>query len=299
MISTVIVTFNKLTLLKECLDAVLNQTILPDKIIIIDNNSTDGTKEYLDELAKESECILPVHLNENIGGAGGFNAGIKKAMSFKSDYIWIMDDDTIPTSTALEKLIQAKDDIGENNFSFLASNVRWIDNSPCLMNIPRVLQNWNTLRGYVELEFSSFVSMFINADCVKKIGYPISDFFIWGDDVEYANRLRSILPGYYVDDSVVVHKMAENNRTDILTDNVGRIPRYFYAYRNECYQSRKKGLKDFSKFILFKYVWGMFKISFTHNDHKLLKLKTINKGVWKGFVFNPVIESYGSVSDES
>lgn len=291
MISAVVVTYNKLGLLKECLNAVLNQTCTPDTIIVVNNNSTDGTKEYLDELATENGSILPVHLNENIGGAGGFNVGIKRAMSLKTDYIWIMDDDTIPSSTTLEELVKAKDDL-KDEFSFLASNVRWVDGSPCLMNIPRVLQNWNSLENYVQLEFSSFVSMFVNAEIVKKVGYPITEFFIWGDDVEYAHRLGKVKPGYYVDKSVVLHKMNENKRTDILKDHESRLPRYYYAVRNGLYQARKNGKKDVVKYVAFNYLWLSLRIMFTKNEHKMKKLSILNKGFFSGLTFDPVIEQY-------
>lgn len=297
MISTVVVTYNKLSLLKECLNAILNQTCLPDTIIVVNNNSTDGTKEYLDELSKENSKISPIHLSENIGGAGGFNSGIKQAMALHSDYIWIMDDDTIPSSTALEELVKAKDDL-KGEFSFLASNVRWIDGSPCLMNIPKVLQNWNSIENYVELEFSSFVSMFVNAEIVKKVGYPITEFFIWGDDVEYAHRLGKIKPGYYVDKSVVLHKMNENKRTDILKDHESRLPRYYYAVRNGLYQARKNGKKDVVKYVIFSYLWLNLRIIFTKNEHKLKKLSILNKGFFSGLTFNPLIEQYKDDSND-
>lgn len=297
MISTVVVTYNKLSLLKECLNAILNQTCLPDTIIVVNNNSTDGTKEYLDELSKENSKISPIHLSENIGGAGGFNSGIKQAMAVHSDYIWIMDDDTIPSSTALEELVTAKDDL-KGEFSFLASNVRWIDGSPCLMNIPKVLQNWNSIENYVELEFSSFVSMFVNAEIVKKVGYPITEFFIWGDDVEYAHRLGKIKPGYYVDKSVVLHKMNENKRTDILKDHESRLPRYYYAVRNGLYQARQNGKKDVVKYVIFSYLWLNLRIIFTKNDHKLKKLSILNKGFFSGLTFNPLIEQYKDDSND-
>lgn len=297
MISTVVVTYNKLSLLRECLNAILNQTCLPDTIIVVNNNSTDGTKEYLDELSKENSKISPIHLSENIGGAGGFNSGIKQAMALHSDYIWIMDDDTIPSSTALEELVKAKDDL-KGEFSFLASNVRWVDGSPCLMNIPKVLQNWNSIENYVELEFSSFVSMFVNAEVVKKVGYPITEFFIWGDDVEYAHRLGKIKPGYYVDKSVVLHKMNENKRTDILKDHESRLPRYYYAVRNGLYQARKNGKKDVVKYVIFSYLWLNLRIIFTKNEHKLKKLSILNKGFFSGLTFNPLIEQYKDDSND-
>ena len=291
MISAVVVTFNKLELLKECIEAIKKQSILPDRIIIVDNNSTDGTKEFLIEEATNDQLIVPLLLEENIGGAGGFNRGIKKAMEYRSDFVWVMDDDTIPSVTALENLIKAKNEIGKDNFSFLASNVRWIDGKACLMNVPRVLQDWNNT-NFVELEFSSFVSMFINAECIKEVGYPISDFFIWGDDVEYAKRLRQSAPGYYVFDSIVIHKMAQNTRTDILVDSAQRIPRYFYSMRNVTYIARKDGKKEFMKHFLNKYLWINLKICFSKTDHKLKKLGIWNKGFWKGLFFNPVVEKY-------
>ena len=102
-IVAVIVTYNRLELLKEAIQAVKAQTELPKKVIIVNNNSTDDTKEYLESI--KSELITPVHLEENLGGAGGFYHGIKKAYNEEADWVWIMDDDTIATPTALEKLV--------------------------------------------------------------------------------------------------------------------------------------------------------------------------------------------------
>lgn len=292
MISAVIVTYNKLELLKEAIDAILSQTIIPDSIIIVDNASTDGTKTYIENLQAQNSIIYPIFMTKNLGGAGGFNRGIKQAMAMNSDYIWVMDDDTIPTQTALEEILKAKEEIGEDNFSFLASNVRWIDGEPCLMNIPRVLKDWNKLDDYVELEFSSFVSMFINATSVKKVGYPITDFFIWGDDVEYAKRLRHDNSGYYVPHSVVIHKMAANTRTDIFVDHKDRLPRYFYAERNGFYNDRQDGIKEMFKHIIIRDIWVPLKILFTPTEYKFKKITILLKGFFAGLVFNPKIEQY-------
>lgn len=69
-INCVVVTYNRLSLLKECLSALENQTYPIQRIVIVDNCSTDGTSEFLDSLTDTRYLII--HSKENIGGAGGF-----------------------------------------------------------------------------------------------------------------------------------------------------------------------------------------------------------------------------------
>ncbi len=91
-VDVVVVTFNRLKLLKECINALLAQGDSLSHIFVIDNKSTDGTGEFLTNIRNEK--IIYETLSENIGGAAGFEYGVGKAMSEGSgDYIWIMDDD--------------------------------------------------------------------------------------------------------------------------------------------------------------------------------------------------------------
>lgn len=73
-ISAVIVTCNRINLLKECLNAVHHQAYKPEQIIVLNNASTDGTTEWLDY-----QNNLSVVLPENLGGAGRFYTGYKTA----------------------------------------------------------------------------------------------------------------------------------------------------------------------------------------------------------------------------
>ena len=94
-----IFTYNRLELLKECVKQVLSQTGPFSYICIVDNHSTDGTPEYLDQLASQSEAALSgrskpefhiLHLPENIGGAGGFAKGLENLAKTDCDWILIM-----------------------------------------------------------------------------------------------------------------------------------------------------------------------------------------------------------------
>ena len=123
-IVAVIVTYNRKKLLLECINSLLKQENISCDIIVIDNKSTDGTETAIKSLA--SEKIRYINTGTNLGGAGGFNFGIKKAVEFGYDYVWLMDDDCIPKSTALFKLNEAGKKY--KNFGFLSSKVLWIDN---------------------------------------------------------------------------------------------------------------------------------------------------------------------------
>ena len=87
----VVVTYNRLSLLKECLTALLDQEYPLNKIYVINNNSSDETASYLRKISKKYPTIIPVNLKKNVGGAGGFNVGLKFFMK-KSNaaYAWIM-----------------------------------------------------------------------------------------------------------------------------------------------------------------------------------------------------------------
>ena len=87
----IIVTYNRLDCLKECLASLNSQTCQDFDILVINNGSTDGTKEYLDS----KENLLKIHQN-NLGGAGGFYAGMKYMYDNGYEWLWMMDDDGLP-----------------------------------------------------------------------------------------------------------------------------------------------------------------------------------------------------------
>ena len=103
-IIAIVVTYNRLSLLKESINALLNQTHPLNKIVIVDNHSTDGTSDYLANLAKENSIFQIVTMEQNVGGSGGFSEGVKQAAYAHADWMWLMDDDTIPQEDALDGL---------------------------------------------------------------------------------------------------------------------------------------------------------------------------------------------------
>ncbi len=100
----VVVTYNRKELLKECIEALINQDYKNCEILIVDNASTDGTKEFIEKYIKDSKIIYK-NTGSNLGGAGGFNYGIRKACELGCDFVWVMDDDWIVKKDTLTKLL--------------------------------------------------------------------------------------------------------------------------------------------------------------------------------------------------
>ena len=259
------------------------------QILIVDNSSTDGTQEYISQFV-DNKKVFYQNTGSNLGGAGGFNFGVKKAVEMNCDYVWIMDDDCIVHNDSLTALLDFANSVN-NNFGYLSSVAKWTDGSICKMNVQRtsIKNEVSDFSKNQKIMLASFVSLFIKADAVKKLGLPIKDFFIWGDDWEYTYRLSKNYDCYLVANSVVTHKSKNNMGVDITRDTSDRLDRYFYAYRNEGYFYKQTGFKGKLYFFL-KVMYHRFKIIFTKCVNKKQKLAIIKKGLKALKSFAPQIE---------
>lgn len=289
-IVAIVVTYNRRELLKENIEALLHQTKECD-VLIIDNASNDGTSEMVEEYTSKCSNVIYQNTGANLGGAGGFHYGIKLATEKGYEYLWIMDDDCIPTETALEELWNAGDKLKED-YGFLCSKVLWKDGSICTMNVPRktMYKSLTTFDNELEkVEMASFVSLFVKASIVKELGLPIKEFFIWTDDWEYTRRISLKYNCYWVNKSVVIHKSNSNIGANIYSDSYERLNRYNYLYRNDVYLYRREGLKGFG-YEVIRLLYHSFKVLTNAKDHKWERIKTIYKATGTGFKFHPEVE---------
>jgi len=228
-VCVVVLTFNRRELLTECLEAVRAQTRAPDRVIVVDNASTDGTRELVRERFAELELLA---LTENSGPAGGFAAGIRAAHAGGHGWIWLMDDDTIPEPSALAELLAGAARAPAHAPSLLlASTVLWRDGRVHPMNKP-IADRRRTGelaeaagRGLLLLRHATWVSLLLRREAVDAFGLPPAHFFMWTEDVEYTSRILRDGHGYAVPESVVHHATATAHT--FLDDRAGRF--YFHA----------------------------------------------------------------------
>lgn len=297
-ILAIVVTYNRKELLIECLDALLRQNVSFFDILIVDNASTDGTEEVCMRYVQEEDHILYQNTGKNIGGAGGFHFGLKYGVLHRYDYFWLMDDDTIAQENALEMLWKANEQL-KGDYGFLSSRAVWTDGTLCKMNTPGLLgysaysEYAAVKKGLVKVDWVTFVSFFVKRETVEEMGLPIKEFFIWCDDVEYTKRIASKYTGYFVIHSKVVHKMKSNIGSDVSVDDVERVPRYFYEYRNCVYIAKHSGLVWILNQV-YRFFSILFRITVNHANHKAIRYWTVWKGFVSGIWFEPQIEYVSS-----
>ncbi|MYV16378.1 glycosyltransferase family 2 protein [Furfurilactobacillus milii] len=246
---SIIVTFNRKKLLLEAINSLLNQTVAPDYIILIDNHSTDGTKAMLDEsgILKNSKLIYQF-LPENVGGAGGFHEGVKIARNLNIDWVSLSDDDAIfnnnyfenidnsviahPDVKAFSGTVKLEDGRIQNDQRGNVYNPYW------LRRRGRSVEDFQN-QDELNIDWFTFCGCLINIDLIKKIGLPESKFFIWWDDVEYSMRIREYSKIINVNKAVLIHKTAIPS-IDIHTKYV-RDWRSFYDVRNTIFLLKKHG----------------------------------------------------------
>ena len=261
--AVIVVTYNRKELLKENIECLLAQRSVIPHIIIIDNHSTDGTKEYIADYIAE-EKIEYCDTGSNLGGAGGFSFGIKYAAEKNYDYIWVMDDDCMPTENALEEFIKADKEL-KGQYGFLSSKVLWKDGSICTMNLQRktLTKNLESFDNNLnQVVMASFVSLFLKREIVVEMGLPIKEFFIWTDDWEYTRRISL---------------------------SADRLDRFNYLYRNDVYLYRREGIKGFC-YEAARLTGHCIRVLIKSKDNKGKRLAKIYKGTISGLKFKPEIE---------
>lgn len=186
-VTAVIVTYNRLADLKICLDSLRGQSRRPDAMLVVNNGSTDGTTDWL-----ATQTDLTVINQANLGGAGGFAAGIDAAFKSGATWLWCMDDDCIAASDALEQLLNSPN-LGPCIKNSMSVSIR--DDEELAFYVDRPNRKYRRVADMTSFDLIYGVASFFNgtlihSEVVEKIGIPDQKLFIWGDEVEYMTRAQ-------------------------------------------------------------------------------------------------------------
>lgn len=234
-VAVVVVTHNRAELLDRLLDGLAAQTRRPDAVVVVDNASTDHTAELL---TSRGDLDLHVITQDNLGGAGGFHAGVRAAYDAGWDRVWLVDDDVVPAPGCLEALMAVDEDcliaVREDLAGALVEKaaVEFDLRNPLAIHPKRatvdaVYPDRASMPALVEVQNVAFEGFMARRSVVEEIGFPDPAFFIFYDDAEYAVRARRA--GHRilgVRDAVLVRQLDFNQQHD-LSGWKG-----FYMYRN-------------------------------------------------------------------
>lgn len=185
----IVVTHNRRDELARCLAAIRSQTRSPERIAVIDNASTDGTRAMLE---REGSGIDAFFMDENLGGAGGFHFGMRWAYEQGYELLWLMDDDGLPAPDCLEQQLEASERHGLGIAGPLVIDAS--DESRLTFGLDREMAvatireraDGDLFRG----ELNPFNGTLIRREVIARIGLIKREMFIWGDEEEYILRAK-------------------------------------------------------------------------------------------------------------
>lgn len=265
----VVVTYNRLEKLKKTIASYEAQTCTFDTLVIVDNNSTDGTSSYLKEWEGNSVTSFNKHiisLSENKGGSGGFYEGEKYAMTLNPDWIFVADDDAYPEEKMVEKFVSYVKAHNIDNVSAICASVvdangnisldhrsrHHIYRSGYFGIIPVPQEEY--LKESFELTMFSYVGTLMNVQSLKKVGLVNPDLFIYADDGEHSLRLSRVGKIICLPSITIIHDSGAT--ADSADESCVVSWRTYYLYRNQIYMYRK-----FAFWCALRMAWSFFMLA--------------------------------------
>lgn len=202
-ISIIVPTFNRAKYLGECLDSLLAQTLPAVQVIVVNDGSSDDTKNICDAYGTK----IIYFETPQLGKPGAINFGLEKAVG---DYIWIFDDDDVALPDALARFVAPLEKNPEYGFSFSA--FFYTGSDPVTGRIGEILFELRIPdlkeRGFLipllESNFLGGAGLFARAACYKEAGY-FDPALLRSQDYEMAIRIARRFKGVRVNGGATFH----------------------------------------------------------------------------------------------
>jgi GT2 family glycosyltransferase len=259
LVSIVIVSWNRKFEVEHTLSEYKKQTYNNFEIIVVDNNSTDGTKELI---KAEFPDVRLFELSENTG-YHAFNIGMQNA---KGEIIIISDDDAYLEHDGINKII---DKFNLNpNLCIAISKIVYFPLEIEWQWYQKEIKD--TTKSYDAHYFNS-VGVGLRKNMIEKIGYFDADYFFWGCELDLATR--AIAAGYdvkFFPDITVYHKYHAHKEKNKLGIFLYYAPRNVIFYYWKHYPFHIAFGRSIIR-IPFDFFWTIFRSKFTISPFKALK----------------------------
>lgn len=280
----IIVTYNRLEKLKISWAAIARQDIYG--VVIVNNNSSDGTKEWIDSI--KDQRLKPLHLNSNTGGAGGFRKGCEYGLAvFKNaDWFLLFDDDAYAHPDLLEQFFNTP-----YNCDLVSAKVVTPSGCTPKMNLPlvKIPSSFRDILNYslkndnftvnpdndraIKVAVSSFVGLFVSYNCLKHmVGAMKPDFFIYCDDAYFTFQTYiSGYTNYYMPNLIFSHDISygKTNSTKL-----------YYLIRNDIAVKKAFSPNHYYCFILIRFFY--YAATVFYNTKSLKHIPTMFRALIDG-----------------
>lgn len=287
-VSIIMLTWKSYQVTRDCLASLRGVQYPSFEIFLVDNGSDDGSPE---KLAEEFPEIILTKNKENLGFPGGNNVGIRVAMARGTDYLLLLNNDTIVAPDFLSELVRVAESdpaIGVVNpkiYFFEPSDRLWCAGG-------RYMGRWAsaTMRGVhrrdtgkynraEEISFATGCALLVKTEVVRRVGLLDEIYFLGYEDLDWCLRIAAAgFKAYYAPKAVIWHKDSYDTKK-----HHGKPVKDYYSTRNRILFARKH---------LRAVYWPLFAISLAGYiayrsggylvRREPARIRALFKGVWAG-----------------
>jgi GT2 family glycosyltransferase len=314
----VIVTYgDRFHLLSQVIDSLLKERI--NKIVIIDNGSSVNTQQGL---KKYMANVILHRFEENNGTAIAFKAGIIKAFETSCEFIWLMDDDTVPVAGSLDHLKDFWKNFPRNEkektialCSYRKDRANFVkafgSNNP-----DDILPAKNNFAGFhlknlfakiserinpgkkrsaepapdaARISAATYGGLFFHKDLSEKIGLPDESYYLYADDFDFTFRITKGGGEIWIVTNSIIHDLESSfylpAKKNILYHSAFDSPKdssSYYALRNTVYFSKKFLVNNKFVYRLNKFLFLVFIMVLGILRAKSKRLKLIHSAIKDG-----------------
>lgn len=239
----------------ECVDSCLKLRYCNAKIIIVDNDSSDGSEAILREAFPDVELI---QTGGNLGYAGGNNVGIRHALANGADYVWLLNNDTKVDPAALDEMLEVAQDDGTvgmvgpkillysrpDHLNCVGSTINLLTGQPSLIGLGE--KDDGRFDDIREMDTLSGCSLLVRRELIDSVGLLDDRFFLFYEETDWI--LRAKRAGYrmlYAPKARIWHKVSAS-----VGGHQSPLMLYYMIRNNPLLMRKNVGVIAFAVFLL-------------------------------------------------
>ena len=233
MVYIIVLNFNNPDITVECLDSIKLLSFENYRIILVDNASTDNSVDIFKEYLQKNSDIIFLIADENRGYAAGNNIALQYAMKRKNmKYCWILNNDTTVDKLSLSKLyeyMEVNKDVGicgsKLIYDWDRDKVQGYGGyfNPVFAKV----KNCEDIKMIDNIDYVMGAAVFIRRNFLEDIGLMCEDYFLYCEEIDWAERAKGKYRIACMPDSIVYHKDSASTGRGKDKKNISLLSDYY------------------------------------------------------------------------